>query len=64
MAFIVHARVCALRDLGGCQSPFGSFQLLQGLETLSLRGAAHCSNANALATWLKSNANVAWVLKV
>ena len=35
------------------QSPFGSFMLVQGLETLSLRGRAHSNNANALALWLK-----------
>jgi O-acetylhomoserine (thiol)-lyase len=38
MAFIFHARVVALRDMGGCQNPFGSFMLLQGIETLPLRG--------------------------
>lgn len=38
MAFIFHARVIALRDMGACQNPFGSFMLLQGLETLALRG--------------------------
>ena len=61
MAFIVHARVVALRDLGGCQNPFGSFQLMQGLETLALRGRAHCENANILAQWLKDHDKVAWV---
>jgi len=35
--------------LDGGQSPFGSFMLVQGLETLSLRGRAHSNNANALA---------------
>merc|ERR1719478_1332590 len=35
MAFIFHARVCALRDLGGCPSPQGSFNIIQGVETLS-----------------------------
>ena len=61
MAFIFRARVCTLRDTGACQNPFGSFQLLVGLETLSLRGKAHSENANALAAWLKGNENVAWV---
>ena len=38
-----------LRDMGGCLSPFNGFELIQGLETLSLRCRAHCENANALA---------------
>lgn len=61
MPFIFRARVCTLRDLGGCPNPFGSWQLLVGLETLSLRGKAHSENANDLAKWLKENENVAWV---
>ena len=61
MAFIFHVRVNALRDLGGCQNPFGSFLLMQGLETLSLRGAAHSKNANAVAAWLEAHPKVAWV---
>jgi len=61
MAFIFHARVCALRDMGGCANPFGSFQLLVGLETLALRGKAHSENANKLAAWLESHDKVAWV---
>lgn len=61
MAFIFRARVIALRDMGACQSPFGAFQLLVGLETLSLRCKAHCSNANALAKWLSEHADVDWV---
>lgn len=61
MAFIFHARVVALRDMGGCPNPFGSFQLLMGLETLALRGRAHGENANALAAWLESREDVDWV---
>jgi len=61
MAFIFRARVIALRDMGGCPNPFGSFQLLMGLETLSLRGKAHSANANALAAYLDKHADVAWV---
>ena len=41
-----------LRDMGGCIAPFNAWQLIQGLETLSLRCKAHCSNANDLAKWL------------
>ena len=61
MAFIFHARVIALRDMGACQNPFGSFQLLMGLETLALRGKAHSENANKLAAWLEADDRVAWV---
>ena len=38
-----------LRDLGPCMNPFAAFLLIQGLETLSLRGQRHCDNAMALA---------------
>jgi len=61
MAFIFRARLCSLRDMGGCQNPFGSFQLMVGLETLSLRGRAHSNNANALAAWLEAHEEVDWV---
>src|SRR5512135_2042915 len=44
-AFIVKARVQVLRDIGACQSPFNSWALLQGLETLSLRMERHVQNA-------------------
>ena len=61
IAFIVRARVEGLRDLGPCISPFNSFLLLQGLETLSLRVERHCSNALQLAQWLQKHPAVAWV---
>ena len=61
MAFIFHARVIALRDMGGCISPFNSFQLMQGLETLALRGRAHSENANAVAKFLDAHDAVEWV---
>lgn len=60
MAFIFRARVIALRDMGGCQNPFGSFQLMMGLETLALRGERHCQNANRLAAWLEAHDEVEW----
>jgi len=53
--FILLARVKTLRDMGGCISPFNAFQLIQGIETLSLRARAHCENANALALWLSTH---------
>ena len=51
VAFAVKLRVELLRDLGPALNPFGAFLLLQGLETLSLRGQRHCDNALALATY-------------
>ena len=54
IAFIVKARVEGLRDLGPAISPFNSFLLLQGLETLSLRMERHVRNTLALAKWLES----------
>jgi O-acetylhomoserine/O-acetylserine sulfhydrylase len=61
VAFIIRARVEGLRDIGACQNPFGSFLLLQGLETLSLRAERHSFNAMGLAKFLKSHPKVAWV---
>jgi len=62
IAFIIRARVEQLRDLGPCISPFNSFLLLQGLETLSLRVQRHCDNAIIIAKWLKEQPQVDWVL--
>jgi len=53
--FIIRARVEGLRDLGPALSPFNSFLLLQGLETLSLRVQRHVDNALELATWLENH---------
>lgn len=55
IAFIVKARVEGLRDLGPAISPFNSFLLLQGLETLSLRMERHIQNTLALSKWLEVN---------
>ena len=52
IAFAVKCRVEVLRDLGSSLSPFGAFLLLQGLETLSLRGERHSQNALALAQYV------------
>ena len=62
IAFIIRARVEGLRDFGAAQSPFNSFLLIQGLETLSLRVERHVENALALAQWLEQNENVEYVL--
>lgn len=53
--FIIRARVEGLRDWGPSQSPFNSFLLLQGLETLTLRVERACENALNLAKWLQSH---------
>ncbi|WP_214229313.1 O-acetylhomoserine aminocarboxypropyltransferase/cysteine synthase [Pedobacter sp. B4-66] len=53
--FIIRARVEGLRDFGPAISPFNSFLLIQGLETLSLRVQRHVDNTLALATWLESH---------
>lgn len=60
-AFIVKARVQMMRDLGTVISPFNSFLLLQGLETLSLRVKQHCENAMEIAKFLKNHPTVSWV---
>ncbi len=61
IAFIIRARVEGLRDLGPCQSPFNSFLLLQGLETLSLRVERQAANALELARWLEGHPSISWV---
>ena len=61
MAFIIRCRVEGLRDFGPCQNPFGSFLLLQGLETLSLRVQRQVDNTLALAQWLSTHSAVDWV---
>jgi O-acetylhomoserine/O-acetylserine sulfhydrylase len=58
IAFIVKARVEGLRDIGPSLSPFNSFLLLQGLETLSLRVERHVQNTLALARWLEKQPEV------
>jgi O-acetylhomoserine/O-acetylserine sulfhydrylase len=61
IAFAIRVRVEILRDLGSSLNPFAAFQLIQGIETLSLRAERHGQNALVLARWLESNAHVAWV---
>lgn len=58
IAFIIRARVEALRDFGSALSPFNSFLLTQGLETLSLRMERHNSNTLTLAQWLEKHPKV------
>jgi len=59
--FTMKARVETLRTLGPALSPFNSFLLLQGLETLPLRMDRHCDNALAVAEFLRDHGNVEWV---
>jgi O-acetylhomoserine (thiol)-lyase len=61
VAFIVKARVQGLRDTGACLSPFNSFLLLQGAETLHLRMERHSQNALAVAKFLERHGDVEWV---
>jgi O-acetylhomoserine (thiol)-lyase len=58
IAFIIRARVEGLRDFGPSQSPFNSFLLIQGLETLSLRVERTVENALRVATWLEQHPQV------
>jgi len=61
IAFAIRARVEGLRDFGPALSPFNSFLLLQGLETLSLRVQRHADNALDLAQWLEKHPQVEFV---
>ncbi|MFT4838690.1 MAG: O-acetylhomoserine (thiol)-lyase [Nonlabens sp.] len=60
-AFIAKVRIEGLRDLGGAISPFNAWQIIQGLETLSLRMDKHSKSALELAQWLQSKEEVEWV---
>ncbi len=60
-AFAIACRVLGLRDLGPCISPFNSFLILTGIETLPLRMQRHCDNALAVATHLSAHPAVKWV---
>jgi O-acetylhomoserine (thiol)-lyase len=61
MAFVLKVRCGLLRDTGACISPFNSFQILQGVETLPLRARQHVANAIQVAKFLESHKAVAWV---
>ena len=60
-AFIAKVRIEGLRDFGAALSPFNSFQIIQGLETLALRMNQHSKNALEIAQWLEAQEEVAWV---
>ncbi len=60
-AFHLKARVQGMRDMGPTISPFNSFTMIQGLETLSLRMERHVSNSETIAAYLEGHADVSWV---
>jgi O-acetylhomoserine (thiol)-lyase len=60
-ALLMRARVEILRDVGAALSPMNAFMLLQGLETLPLRMAAHVENARIVANFLRGRDEVSWV---
>src|SRR5262249_17477528 len=60
-AFAIACRVLSLRDMGPALSPFNAFLILTGIETLPLRMARHCENAQGVAEWLAKHRKIAWV---
>ncbi len=60
-AFIGRVRVVPLRNMGAAISPFNSFQILQGIETLAVRMDRHCENAITVAKYLQDHDQVSWV---
>lgn len=62
IAYILKARVTLLRDLGAPLSPFNAFQIIQGLETLSLRINQHSRNTEEVAKFLKNHLKVTAVI--
>ncbi len=61
ISYIIKMRVELLRDMGACISPFNSFQIIQGMETLHVRMQRHVENAQKVAEWLEQNPLVSWV---
>ena len=59
--FCMRARMETLRVFGAALSPMSAWQILQGVETLPLRMQRHCSNALAVAQFLRTHSKVAWV---
>ncbi len=60
-AYIGRCRVVPLRNTGAALSPNSAFQIMQGLETLSLRMERHCENAEKVAAYLENHEAVSWV---
>lgn len=61
IAFIIKARVQGLRDLGPAISPFNSWQIIQGIETLPVRMERHSSNGLKVAEYLQKHPKIEWV---
>jgi O-acetylhomoserine (thiol)-lyase len=61
MAFAMRARAEGMRDMGPCMSPTNAFNILQGIETLSVRMDKHMFNANKMLEYLKNHEGVEWV---
>ena len=60
-AYIGRARVVPLRNMGAAISPFNSFLILQGIETLPVRMDRHCENAVKAAEYLRDHSQVSWI---
>jgi len=61
MAFAMRARAEGMRDMGPCMSPTNAFNILQGIETLSIRMDKHISNAKIIVEYLSNHDGVEWV---
>ena len=61
LSYILKMRLTILRDIGAALSPFNSFLILQGVETLHVRMARHVENAQKVAEWLEKHPLVSWV---
>ena len=61
VAFIMRARAEGMRDMGPCMSPTNAFNILQGIETLSVRMDKHLLNAKKMLDYLSSHDGVEWV---
>jgi len=61
VAFTMKARAEGMRDMGPCLSPQNAWNVLQGIETLSVRMEKHCSNALKMVEFLNNHESVAWV---
>jgi O-acetylhomoserine (thiol)-lyase len=59
--YIFKMRLQLLRDMGACISPFNSWQILQGIETLPVRLRQHNESSLAIAQWLEAHPSVSWV---
>ena len=60
-AYITRIRLAPLRNMGAALSPFNSFLVLQGIESLPLRMERHCENAQKVAEFLEGHDQVSWV---